>query len=284
MKSFFNRILVPVLLNKDSAPIIEKAVDIANEFGCDIHLLHVHTIPRAFSFLQERPFTSARIKQQLQLKQVQLEGFIDKLRLSLGDCLLASGSVVQGNWQTVLKHTIISHDIDLVIIPSLTGRVSDPVIKQIDVNRLSQQTQCPVLTITNGFEIGHIQNIVVPVNDFLPVRKLTAATFLSKKYNGMVHLLGKRSESYSEDKTNTVCLTKAYQLLSEYTNVRVHCSSDKGSSVASGALEYARKVDADLIVVNPGKESMLNGIFSSWMSKYLHRESNIPVLTISPQQ
>ena len=57
MKSFFNRILVPVLLNKDSAPIIEKAVDIANEFGCDIHLLHVHTIPRAFSFLQERPFT-----------------------------------------------------------------------------------------------------------------------------------------------------------------------------------------------------------------------------------
>jgi nucleotide-binding universal stress UspA family protein len=284
MKNFFNRILVPVLLNKDSAPIIEKAIDIANEFGCDIHLLHVHTTSKAFSFLQDRSFTTTKVKEQLQAKQVQIDGLIDNLRLSLDDGLLASGSVVQGSWQSVLKHTIITHDIDLVIIPSHSGRVSDPVIRQIDVNRLSQQTQCPVLTITSGFEIGHIQNIVVPVNDFLPVRKLTAATFLSKKYNGMVHLLGQRSESYSEDKTNTVCLAKAYQLLSEYTNVRVHCSSDKGSSVASGALEYARKVDADLIVVNPGKESKLNGMFSRWMSKYLHRESNIPVLTISPQQ
>lgn len=283
MKNFFNRILVPVIFSKDTSPILQKAIEIANKFGCDIHLLHVHTGTKIFSFISDGHFSNTSSTSQFQHNERKMEELVEQHRGQLNDGLLMNSSVRPGTWQAVLKDTIITYHIDLLMIPGHPGGNNDPIIKQININRLSQQTQCPVLTITTDFAIGHIQNIVVPVNDFLPVRKLTAATFLSKKFNGMVHLLGQRGDSYPEDKTNTICLTKAYQLLSEYTNVKIHCSSEKGSSVAADVLAYARKVDADLIVVNPGKESVLSGFFNRWLAKYLHRESNIPVLTISPQ-
>jgi hypothetical protein len=49
-------------------------------------------------------------------------------------------------------------------------------------------------------------------------------------------------------------------------------------------LAYAKNVKADIIVVNPGKESVLKGWFSRWFGKYLYKESNIPVLTIAIRQ
>ena len=138
----------------------------------------------------------------------------------------------------------------------------------------------PVLTVTK-FNEFQMQNIVVPVNDFLPLRKLIAATFLAKRFDGIVHLLGQRSDTNTIDLNNTVYLTKAYQLLRNYTRVKVYRSVSKNGSGADDILDYAQKVHADLIVVNPGKESLLSGIFNRWIEKYLPVKSNIPVLTIS---
>ena len=83
------------------------------------------------------------------------------------------------------------------------------------------------------------------------------------------------------DLNNTVYLTKAYQLLRNYTRVKVYRTIQKNGSVAEDILDYAQKVDADLIVVNSGKESLLGGLFNRWIEKYLPVKSNIPVLTIS---
>jgi len=283
MKNYFSRILIPVFFNKDAASVVSKAIVIANEFGCDTLLLHVQSNSKLVPFLQDGHFTKAGFADQFQENERSMEQLVDEHRAGLADGLLISSMVVPGNWQAVMKEVIITQHIDLVMIPGHTRKSMEAIMKQVNINRLSQQTQCPVLTLTGDFDVNHLHNIVVPVNDFLPVRKLTAATFLAKKFNAMVHLLGQRSNSYTDDKLNTICLTKAYQLLSEYTNVKIHCTSDKSNTLATDTLEYARKVQADLIVVNPGKESLLSGLFNRWLPKDLHRESNIPVLTISPQ-
>ncbi|HEX5654416.1 MAG TPA: universal stress protein, partial [Chitinophagaceae bacterium] len=41
MKKLFNRILVPVHFNRDTPLVLLKAIQVANEFDCDIYLLHV---------------------------------------------------------------------------------------------------------------------------------------------------------------------------------------------------------------------------------------------------
>ena len=264
MKNFFNRILVPIVYCKETEHLIDNSIQLANEFKCDLYIVYA-----------TNPSRSSADK--------NLEELIESKRASIHDGLLLHFTPFRGSWQQILKEAVIKSHIDLVLIP-ISKLGTDPISKQIDINILSQQTQCPVLTIYDNFDPAHLQNIVVPVDDFLPVRKLTAATFLAKKFDGVIHLLGQQYNSDQAAKLNTICLTKAYQLLRDFTNVKIHCSTERGSTVAADTLAYARKVQADLIVVNPGKESKMGGIFNKWLARYLHRVSNIPVLTIATSQ
>ena len=74
-----------------------------------------------------------------------------------------TSTVAMGNWYSQIKEQVIKNHIDLVVS---TGNM----LNKIDLNQLAQQTQCPVLTVTEVFDAAHLQNIVVPVNDFLPTQ------------------------------------------------------------------------------------------------------------------
>ena len=270
---------MPVAYNTETIESVAHVIGLANDLGCDLHLLNVQTPPTIFqrvkNYLGSNTTTSP-----IHPAESEMKALVEQFRVSMSDGLLLSGSVVVGNYQASLKKAVITNDIDLVVIPGYHGKFIDLPGGHININQLSQHSQCPVLTVSkfNGF---HMQNIVVPVNDFLPLRKLTAATFLAKRFDGVVHLLGQRSNTNTIDLNNTVYLTKAYQLLRNYTRVKVYRTIQKNGSVAEDILDYAQKVDADLIVVNPGKESLLGGLFNRWIEKYLPVKSNIPVLTIS---
>jgi len=279
MKSVFNRILVPVVFNAETAENIMSVISLANDLGCDLHLLNVKSTPTFFhrvrKLLQRKPDL-----RHIQNAEEKMQALVEQFRIKLADGLLLNGTVVMGNYQAGVKRAVITNDIDLVVIPGYHNKLVSFPGGQININKLSQHTQCPVLTVSK-FSGFHMQNIVVAINDFLPLRKLIAATFLAKRFDGMVHLLGQRSDTNTIDINNTMHLTKAYQLLRNYTRVKVHRSVSKNGSVAEDILDYARRVHADLIVVNPGKESLLSGLFNRWIEKYLPVKSNIPVLTIS---
>ena len=279
MKSVFNRILVPVVFNAETTENLVRVIGLANDLGCDLHLLNVKTTGTFFNRIKN-VWQRKNDSSQIHNAEEKMRALIEQFRIRLADGLLLSGAVVTGKYQASLKRAVITNDIDLVVIPGYHSRFVNLPGGQVNINKLSQHTQCPVLTVTK-FNEFQMQNIVVPVNDFLPLRKLIAATFLAKRFDGIVHLLGQRSDTNTIDLNNTVYLTKAYQLLRNYTRVKVYRSVSKNGSGADDILDYAQKVHADLIVVNPGKESLLSGIFNRWIEKYLPVKSNIPVLTIS---
>lgn len=283
MKNYFTRILVPVLFNYDDVAVAKKATEIANDLSCDICLLHVQNPSRGIAFVYEGHSSSHADAVVTDEIEMYMAGLVDCHRSAIADGLLVEGMVLQGNWPTIMKEVVITRHIDLVIIPGPNKKYFNQLTRQININWLSQQTQCPVLTMTPDFDMNHLQNIVVPVNDFLPVRKLTAASFLARKFNAVIHLVGHQSHSVQDEKRNANCLARAYQLLSEYAQVKVYCSFT-GESTASDTLAYAKTVQAGLIVVNSGKESVRSGWWSRWLGKYLYREASVPVLTIAPSQ
>ena len=273
MKNYFNRILVPVLFNGDTTETVKQAVAVANELACDILLLHVINSKTRVSFFKRiaRPG-------QFESCESRMRNIVEEFRPELRDGLLMNYSVQIGSWQAIVKDIIIAQHIDLLVLPGQSRSLFEKWNGYLDVNKLSQQTKCPVLSVTSDFRISKLHDIVVPVSDFLPIRKLTAATYLARKFNGVVHLLGQTDEVYTKGLKKSRHLAKAYQLLRDYTNVKVYCTSAK-SNASNDALAYANSVQADLIVVNPGKETGLSGWFSKWMGN-LYDRSNIPVLTI----
>lgn len=281
MQKLFNKILVPVNFSRNTSLALDKAIQLANRFNCDVHLLHVQQPVFAIpffpdGFLQGTSKTPPTVKNLVQLRELE-----DRCKRKLHDGLLISSSIESGNWQSVLKQTIITAHIDLLVIPGHRKRSGSALIQRVDCNKLSQQTQCPVLTVTRGFNVGHLQNIVVPVDDFLPIRKLNAATYLCREMNGNIHLTGSGSGSRAVNEQRKYLL-KAYQLLSDYGHVNIHCSIPDNDDSPASTLSYAKEVKADLIVVNTGKESLLRGWWNKLMGNYLYRESDIPVLTIAP--
>ncbi|OSZ73577.1 hypothetical protein CAP36_16290 [Chitinophagaceae bacterium IBVUCB2] len=284
MTKIFNRILVPVNFNRNTELLMKKAVQVANEFNCDLHLLYVQTPISVIPFLYDGSVSGSLFNFSMEDSQIKMQRLQDEYKSHLSNGLLMTTEILHGSWQTIMKEVIISKHIDLVLIPKYHRKFTGALVQQININKLSQQTQCPVLTVTRRFDVTQLHNIVVPVNNFIPIKKLTMATFLARKFNGIVHLMGQKANSKAEEKLNTRCVTKSYQLLRDYTNVRVHCSAEIYSNGHADTLAYAKDVAADLIVVNPGKESMRKGWWGNWFGKYLFRESNIPVLTIAPQQ
>ncbi len=284
MEKLFNHILVPVNFNRNTEMVMEKAIEIANQFECDLRVLYVQTPVMAIPFLYDGHFSGTLYNNNREELEEKMNNLGKQYRSRLATGLKMTTDVTAGNWYVVVKEQVIKSRIDLVVIPRNEKKFLGALLYRININRLTLQTQCPVLTVTKDFDITHLQNIVVPVADFLPVRKLTAATYMARKMNGVIHLMG-RSESNGQDsEKETRQLTRAYQLLRDYTNVKVYCSSRTGNSYAEDTLAYAQKVNADLIVVNPGKESVFKGWIGKLTGKYMYKESNIPVLTVAPKQ
>jgi hypothetical protein len=135
------------------------------------------------------------------------------------------------------------------------------------------------MTITRNFNASHLQNIVVPVFDLLPVKKLTIATYLSLETSGCIYLMGK--EDRGKTNSGNGYLMRAYQLLNDVGQLKIHCALQDTDDTATGTLAYAKDIKANLIVINPGHESRLRGWWIKFRGKYLCRESDIPVLTVA---
>ncbi|MBL0337047.1 MAG: universal stress protein [Chitinophagaceae bacterium] len=275
MQKLFTKILVPVNFSRGARWALDKAVQLANKFDCDIHLVNVQSQTPAICYFPNIFFPdyfNRSVSGEMKAKMKDLEKlYSPKLKSGL---LITSASQT-GYWQSVLKDIIIAEHIDLVIIPRSHKRLGSSLLRRININKLAQETGCPVMTVTRNFNANHLQNIVVPVFDLLPVRKLTMATYLSFETSACIYLMGK--DDFASDRSGSGYLFRAYQLLNEYGRINIRCSLQDNEDTAGSTLSYAKNVKANLIVVNPGKESRLKGWWNKLRGKYLCNESEIPV-------
>ena len=258
----FSKILLPVLFNRNTRWASDKAIQLANKFGCDVHLLHAHNMPV--------PAVSA-----LETEMKELSSYV---RSKLNDGLFVSSSITSESWQIALKDAVITEHIDLAIIPRSHRKLRTALIRRVNINQLSEQTNCPVMTIPRGFNVNNLTNIVVPVKDLLPVNKLKIASYVSLETNGCIYLMGCDENVLIN---NEGYLMKALQLLNGVGPLKVQCAYREDQDMAHSALNYAKDIHAGLIVVNPGQESRLKGWWSKITGKWLFRESDIPILTVA---
>ncbi len=264
--------------------VVEKAIGIANEFQCDIHLLHNHSPVLPVSFPYEGHVSGYSSNYSNAEAEKKMNMLMEKYGHRMNRGYSMNNAITAGSWFSVMKQYIIAQHIDLVIIPRHTQRFFGEILYNINVNRLTRQTSCPVLTVTNNMNVNQLKNIVVPVSDFLPIRKLTAATYIARQFNSIIHLMGYKKNFHAKELGDAKWLARSYQLLRDHTQLKIHRSSTYGNLVAGNTLSYAKLVEADLIVVNPGKESIPAGWINHLFGRHLYKKSTIPVLTVAPQQ
>jgi nucleotide-binding universal stress UspA family protein len=272
MPAAVDNILIPVDFSLNTELAVKKAVELAGSDETVIHLLHVippgkKTRPQFRQWVAERDLSQWKYTIQQSGPHIHVRTHILK------------GTSVQ---QTIIDCIGMVHP-NLIIIGKQKGHrrwlLSDGVSPDI----IAKRSNCPVLTVKPGSIDNRPRLIVLPIQGFLPERKLEWAVLLARRFKAQVHLLAVGEEAGPKDGMLSQTFLKAYHHLREKLHHPVEYSADTRHNPAKAALSYAELVMADMILVNPQTESGVSG-FTGFrhISDLLTRDSKIEVLDVQP--
>ena len=127
---------------------------------------------------------------------------------------------------------------------------------------------------------SRVKKIVLPIEEFIPKRKIRLAYELAKKFAANVHLISLDKYGNGLNKDNTKVLMASYQYLKDITNIPIECRTVMGNNLAQATVRYAENIGADLILVNVGSESFFKqDPLRRWGGNIVNH-SSIPVLSV----
>jgi nucleotide-binding universal stress UspA family protein len=280
MQKLFNNILVPVDFSKDSKATFEKAIELANKYECNIHLLHVITISpsNAVSLAKGSEFVLHSFINKQEGLTLRLNTFKDKYIYQLNNERSIHTHLQGGSWDESIINFVLQNKIDLVMIGQ--GLNKGKVV--LNVNKIAEEINIPVITVPSNRSLVKLISVVIPVTDFLPVKKLMYGVYVAQNDNATVRLLGVEDQSDQEQSRKVHhYLQKSFQLIRDNCKVPVEIATTSGRNITEAINQYAYKNPTDLIIVNPGKQNALPGSFMSFLGKIFQKISAPPVLTIS---
>lgn len=268
----FDNILIPVDFSLNTEVAVKRAVEMAGIEGALLHLLHVIKPGR-------------KAKHQFACWTAEKE--LDKWR-----------EIIREKYPTVrvMTHVLRGRSIQQIIVeyaghlkPDLIviGKNNPPrrwsFLRHLWPDTIAKQSNCPVLTVKPGSADNRTKIILIPIRDFLPERKLEWAILLAKKYRAQVHLLAIQDHADDRDWALPQVFLKAYHHLREALHRPIKYSSTGPQSTAKAALDCAKLIRADMIVLNPETESGMSGLAGyRHITDWLRSDSKIQVLDVEP--
>lgn len=281
MQKLFNKILVPVDFSAKSKMAVEKACDIAKQYDCSIQLLHVVAIsPFAAIAMTEGPMAIpfANIENKDVIEK-EFKKLLISVKLLNGDAVKIAYSILQGTWDEAIIEYANHHDYDLVLV----GQKETLLQKRkmiINPDKIAAKANIPVITVPSNKRITKLYTIVIPITDFLPVRKLMYGVYIANGFDTTIKLLGIENEK-SHEKVQHY-LQKAAQLIKDNSTIKVTTETLQSYNVAEAVNQFTRRQLTDLIIINPQTQTKMPGFFSSLFGNIIQKYSAPPVLTVNP--
>lgn len=281
MQKLFNKILVPVDFSVESVFAIVKAAALAMQYKCSLTLVHVITpTPQSdlrytgyhFFATDRTDLTSGKIREKL-------EGLVETLRSDNNEKIQIDIVVVVGFWNDTVLEFIRNNQVDLVLLgqKKLLYRKRKMILNP---DFISSKTNIPVITVPVNRNMTGLHSIVIPVTDFLPVRKLIYGVYIASKDRCVIQLLGIKNKR--TEKRINYYLKRAYQLIRDHCDLTVELEMVSNNNVAEAVSQYAKDNRAGLVILNPGSQTRMPGFFSRLWGNILQKQAAPPVLTVNP--
>lgn len=260
-------ILVPIDFTTKNKWAITKAIELSNNFHCNIHLVCVNAPVN--SLLGRSLNSEAVFKKLEQVKTLYKNQLCGDGNIEI--------SMLQGNAQQQLVQYIKQYEMDLVITGLSKFNLAHRIISSISISRLAKKAGVPVLAIRSGGLVCHFKKIVLPVSGEVPMRQIRLAALLGRAFKSTVYFVSLRQNADNQTKA---VLDKALEMVQSISTIPVQCFLLEGQNLAKSTLEFSKKINADLIMINPIKDFRLPGLWSKLTNKLLSYGSKIPVVTV----
>lgn len=261
MQKLFHNILVPVTLHRATVAVLSNSIDLANKLECNLHILYLAR-PPVFPGL----FHASR-KRKIAALQQEVS---DRLRPGL----LMNAVFAEGQADSELRTYLLSHDVDMVYLPELQEN-HWPFSMTIHSGKLALEGRCAVIHGVAARHWGNCDRIVLPVEQSVPINSLRTGVYLAQHFKATIHLVSEKMNGEEQAQS----LARAYQLLKAHTELPVVCDTFEGLNFREAVVEYARKIQAGLIVANLAYRTT-PGFFSRLFSREFAAARTVPVMVV----
>lgn len=273
-------ILVPVDFSGKNKWAISKAIELANNFECNIHIVHVvHTNIVPVLPIEASIFTPYESHTDRMVAYERLK----ELSAHYSNQLCGNGkmeiSVLEGNTANKLAGYIKQYEMDMVVVGLSRFNLIQRVVSSVSISKLARKTNVPVLAVRSGGLVCHFKKIILPLHEEVPLHRIKLATMLARAFKSTIYMVTLRKENNTPENI----INEALQIVQSISTIPVQGIILEGKNLAKTTLDFAKKINADLIMINPLKEFNLPGWWNRLTNKLLSYSSKIPVLTINKQ-
>jgi nucleotide-binding universal stress UspA family protein len=147
--------------------------------------------------------------------------------------------------------------------------------------RVVSSADCPVLSMRGSNDVIGITKIVLPIDLSATTRQKVPFTLdLARHFNAEVHVVATCIDETDEFVMKLTSYSAQVARFLTDKGVKVVTEFLKGDNVTTMTIEYAKKVDADLIAIMTEQEtSMLNAFLGAYAQQMVNH-SPIPVLSM----
>lgn len=276
-------IVVPTDFSETAEVAIRHAVKLSKLYGSELHLVHVLEAYTANVNIPEFKEVDAVIVNLFEKVEQKLRAYGDKLAHENGIRVVvhaATGSI---------KGKVINYAKKVGAGLIVTGTHGASGFREFFMGsnsyRIVSEAPCPVISVNSHQAEPEYKKIVLPIDSSPPSRqKVVYAVDLAKRMGATIYLAELVSNLDTVEKAR---LNQKVKQVEDYLTKHgvEHVTKEmKGSNLALLTLNFASAVDADLIVMMTEQEPNVSGLFMGPFAQQVVNHSNIPVMSIRPEE
>lgn len=265
------KILVPIDFSFDSLHAIEKAIFIAQKVEGEIDLIHINKV---------KTFAGIFNLSKANLPDEDVErGFSDLFNHLDAKGVKINKVMKKGSVAKEIIHYAEESGAYMIVIGTHGASGFEESWMGSNAYRVVSGAPCPILSTRGDTSRLDIKKIVLPIDTAVTTRqKVPFTRELAKLFDAEIHVV---ATCVDETEEFVLKLTSYVAQVCRHLNQHnVKNTSDflTGSNIATMTIEYAKKVDADLISIMTDQES---GVFSlsDYAQQFVNR-SPIPILSM----
>src|SRR5690554_639304 len=273
-----NKILIPIDFSKTSKVALEHAANLCSKFKSELYLLHVFTSSNIDVFPNldmKRDYDNVKNAVAKEMETVAND-FREKYGVKV------NAEIKDGSISKEIVQTAEEVEADMIVMGTHGVSGFEEFFLGSNAYRVVTSSSVPVFTIQQDSTKTAYEKILLSIDNSQHSRdKVAEAAFFAQAFGAKIYIAALVDEEGEEDKNKLNLKIKQIEDYLHNKGIDFDRTFLHGDDVAEMTLDYAEKVDADLIFIMTEQEAA-TGLFVGPYAQRVVNHSKIPVISVTP--